>query len=233
MCSGLGCGWGTGFGWRGEDEASADHGEALLGELGLEKLVFGAGKKVCGCSVEGGFQMVDGDGLAIAGSMFVSVGGELDGDDGAGFLGDDGPQAAITVVDREGQQSVICAGIKVGQEDGSGVGIEARGGAAAVGRDVDEEMSLVARGYDVDGGVVDGGAQLDVLEVIGRGEMLGFGDVVVEALHGEANDGGGVVALRRGGEGDLGGADGLAVLGDDETAGLAVGRGIGKYEQAG
>ena len=32
----------AGFGWGDEDEAFADEGEALLGELGLEELVFGA-----------------------------------------------------------------------------------------------------------------------------------------------------------------------------------------------
>jgi hypothetical protein len=60
-------------------------------------------------------------------------------------------------------------------------------------------------------------------QVVGRGEALGFGEGVVEALHGDADQRGGVVAVGGGGEVEAGRADGLAVLRDDEAAGLGGG----------
>ena len=57
--------WRAGFGGRGEDEAFADKCEALLGEFGLEELVFRAGEKVGFGAGDRGYKMVDGDGLAV------------------------------------------------------------------------------------------------------------------------------------------------------------------------
>jgi len=150
---------------------------------------------------------MDVDGLAVDGSLFVGVGGELDGGDGAGLLGDDGPEAAIVIGYGEGQEGFQGAGVEVGKEDGGGVEVEAGGGAVAVGGDVEQELGGVWRAGHVDGRVVDGGAQLDVLEVVGRGEFFSFREVVVEVLHGDADDGGGVVAIGSSGESDGGGAD--------------------------
>ncbi len=211
---------GAGFGGRGEDEACADNGEALLGEFGLEELVFRAGEEVGFGAGDGGDEVVDGDELAVEGSLLVGVGGQQDGGDGAGLFGDDGPEAAVVAGDGEGEEGVVGAGVEVGKEDGGGMRGQAGGGAAAVGGDVEEDLGGVGRGGDGDRGVVDGGAQLDVPEEVGRGELLGFGEVVVEALHGDADDRGGVVAAGDGDEGDGGCADGVAMLGDDEAAGL-------------
>jgi hypothetical protein len=68
-------GRGLGFGGRGEDEAVADQGKAFLGEFGLEELVLGAGEKVGGVAGKGGYEVVDGDGLAVERSLLVGVGG--------------------------------------------------------------------------------------------------------------------------------------------------------------
>jgi len=93
-------GWGLrlGLGWRGagfcggsEDEAFADEGEAGLGKFGLEELVFRAGEKVGIGAGDGGFEVMDGDGLAVEGALQIGIGGELDECNGAGLLGDDGP----------------------------------------------------------------------------------------------------------------------------------------------
>ena len=72
-------GRGDGTGGRGEDEAVAAEGEALLGEFGLEELVVRAGEELCLGSSDGGDQVVDHDGFAFEGALFVAVGGELDG----------------------------------------------------------------------------------------------------------------------------------------------------------
>ena len=71
--------WGAGFGGRGQDEALADQGEALLREFGLQELVFRAGEEVGPGAGDGGDQVVDGDGLAVERALLVGVGGQLDG----------------------------------------------------------------------------------------------------------------------------------------------------------
>ena len=197
----------------------------MLREFGLQELVLRTGKEVCPGAGDGGDEVMDCNGLAVESALLVGVGGKLNGLDGAGLLGNDGPEVAVVMGDGEGQQGVVCAGVEVGEEDGDGVPGQSRRGAAAVGGDVEQDLRGAWRGDDVDGRAIDGGGQEDVFELVGRGELFGFGDVVVEALHGDADDGGGVVTTGVGGEGDSGRADGLAVLGDDEAAGLGAGGG--------
>jgi len=147
---------------------------------------------------------------------------------GAGLFGDDRPESSIVAGHGEGEKGFEGSGVEVGEEDGAGVKGKAGGGAAAIGGDIEQELGGVRSGGDVDRGAIDGGAQLDVAETIVRGEKLGFGEGVVKALHREANDGGGAVAAGSGGEVEAGDADGVAVLGDDEAAGLGGGGDEGK-----
>lgn len=90
------------MGGRGEDKAVTDECEALLGEFSLEELIVGAREELSLSAGDGGDQMVDGDGFAVEGALFVTVGGELNGLDGSGLggavvvgglLGEDCPEA--------------------------------------------------------------------------------------------------------------------------------------------
>jgi hypothetical protein len=112
----------------------------MLGKFGLEKLVFRAGEEVRFGAGDGGDQVVDDDGLAVEGALLVGVGGQLDGNDGAGLFGDDGPEVAVVAGYGEGQEGFQRAGVEVGEEDGGGVRGQAGGGAAAVGGDVEENL---------------------------------------------------------------------------------------------
>jgi len=76
----------AGFGGRREHKAFADDGKSLLGEFCLKQLICGAGKQLGFGFADGGFEVVDGDRLAIERTLEVGVGGELDGKDG-GILG--------------------------------------------------------------------------------------------------------------------------------------------------
>jgi len=167
--SGRGGGWCAGFGRRSKDEAFADHGEALLGEFSLHQLVFRTGKEVSLCAGNGGDEVVDDNGLAVEGALLVGIGGQLDGSDGAGLFGDDGPQVVIVVGDGERQQRIERAGVKVGQKDGGTVSSEACGRAVAACGNVEQDLRGVWRGDKVDGGVIDRGAQLNVDELVVRG----------------------------------------------------------------
>jgi len=195
----------------------------LLREFGLEKLAFGASEEVGPGSGDGGDQMVDCDGLAVERALFVGKGGELNRLNRTGLFGDDGPEVAVILGDGESQKRFQCAGVEVGQEDGGGMPGQSSGGAASVGGDVEQDLRGVWRGDDADSRAVDGGAQLNVLELVALGELLGFGDVVVESLKIDADKRGGAIALRVGGKGTGGGADGFTVLGDDEAGGLCAG----------
>src|SRR5580692_5255465 len=93
-------------------------------------------------------------------------------------------------------------------------------GAASVGRDVKQNLGSVWRGVHTHRRPIDYGAQLDVLEAVCRGKPFGLGEAVIEALHGDTNQGRGVVTFGRGVEGHGRGAYGVAMLGDDKTAGL-------------
>ena len=68
--------------------------------------------------------MLDGDGLAIEGSLLVGVSGQLYWLDGARLLGKDDPQIAVVVGEGDGQQSFERAGIEVGEQDGGGMEVE-------------------------------------------------------------------------------------------------------------
>jgi len=105
------------------------------------------------------------------------------------------------------------------------VGVEARGVGAAIGRDVHEELRAVGLGDDLDCGVVDDGAELDVKQGVSGREFLRFGEGVVEALHFDADQGSGVDASWFGCEREAGGADRFAVLTDDKAGGLRHGCG--------
>ena len=117
---------------------------------------------------------MDNDGLAFQGSLLIGVGGQLDGGDGAGLLGDDGPQTAIVVGYGDGEQGFKSAGVEVGEKDGAGVGIKAGRGAVAVGGDVEQNLGGICCAGDGNRRTVDGSAQLDVEELAGRVELLGF-----------------------------------------------------------
>jgi len=96
----------------------ADEGEALLGEFGLEELIFSADEEISGCAGDGGDEVVDGEGLAVESALLVRIGCELDGCDGSSLLGDHGPEVAIVAGGGNGQQSLQRAGIEVGEKDG-------------------------------------------------------------------------------------------------------------------
>ena len=167
--------------------------------------------------------MMDSDLLAIERTLLIGISGELDRRDGTGLFGYDGPQVAIVAGDGESQKGFQSAGIEVGKEDSAGVRGQARGGGAAAGGDVEQELRGIGRGGHVDGRVVDDGAQLDAAEVVGRGESLGLRERVVETLHGDADQRSRVVTCGAGGETKTGRADGLAVLADGEAAALGAG----------
>ena len=225
----------AGPGGRGEDESVADESETLLWEFGLKKLVVGAGKKVGGTVRDVGHKVVDDDGLAIEGSLLVGVSDKLYRFDGARQLGNDGPESGIVAGDGEGEQGLKRAGVEVWQEDGAGMRIEASRGAMSVGRCIDQDLSCRGEGFrrtdDVDGLAVYDGAQLDVAQVVGGRKQLGFGQRVIETRHGNAHQGRRIVAMRRCGEIEGGGAHRVAVLRDDEAAGLGPGRGWIQGEQ--
>lgn len=138
------CGWCAGFGRRGEDEAFADQSEALLGKLGLEKLVFGAREEVRIRVCECGDEVVNGDGLAVEGSIFVGIGGELNGDDGAvlcaGLLGQYHPEVAVVLFDSDGEKRVEGAWVEIGKEHSGWMKSKASGRAAAVGRNIEQKL---------------------------------------------------------------------------------------------
>lgn len=217
------------LGGRREHEAFAYEREAGRGQFSLQKMILRAGEEVCVGGADGGDQVVNGDGLAVEGSLHVGVGGELHGLDAAGLLRDDGPEVAIVGCGAEGEQRLERAGIEVGKEDGGGVGVETGGGAAAVCGDVEQKLRGVGTGGDGDGLVVDGGAELLVGKVVGLVETLSFGEGVVQALHGDFDKGSGVESSGALGELEAGGADGMAVLANGEAAGLR-GNGVGKNE---
>ena len=110
---------------------------------------------------------------------------------------DDGPKVPVVIGDGQRQEGVEGSGIEVGQEYGGVVGSKASGGTVPIGRDVEQKLGGVGRSGDVDGGVIDRGAQLHVLELVAGGEQLSLGEVVIEALHGDTDEGGGFVAARR------------------------------------
>ena len=58
------------------------------------------------------------DGFAVERALLIGIGGELDGRNRTGLLGNDGPQIAIVVVRGQGQQGFESAWVEVGQEDG-------------------------------------------------------------------------------------------------------------------
>ena len=64
---------------------------------------------------------------------------------------------------------------------------------------------------------------MHMAQAVGRGESLGFGEGVIEALHIDDDQRGGIVAGRVGGETEAGLADGYAVLRNDEIGGLGGG----------
>lgn len=171
-----------------------DEGESLLGELGLEKLIVGAGEEFTLGAGDGRNEVVDRDGLAVKGALFVAVGGDLDRQDGGrldgaifsrGLLGEDGPQAGPGVGGgvREIEKDLESTGIEVGEQNGGGMELEAGGGGAAVVGDVEQVLGGISGGREVDGRAIDGGADLRVAEVACRGELLRFREGVFEALH--------------------------------------------------
>lgn len=173
---------------RREDEAFADKGEASLRQFRLKQLVFRAREEVgVGCG-DPGYQVVDSDRLAVESSLHVGVGCELDRFYGAGLLGDDGPEVAVVAGYGEGEQGIECAGVEVGKEHRGGVRGQTNGAAASVGGDVEQNLRRIWSGIHVDCGAIDSSAQLDMFEAVSRGEPFGLGEIVVKALHGDAND---------------------------------------------
>ena len=214
---------GDGFGRRGQDKSHTDDGESLLGQFCLQELIFGAGEDVGVGSSNGRDQVMHCHGLAVESSFFVRIGRELDGLNGPGLLGEDSPQVAIVVGDGERQERFHRSRIEIGQEHGSIVRVKARCAGAAIRRDIHQELRGVRRGGHVHRRAVDDGAELNVQKAIRKGQLLGFGKLVIEPLHLDLNDGARVVA--RGGfvELEAGCAYGIALLADREFTRLRVG----------
>lgn len=221
-----GCrGCSEGLGGRRENESLANEGEALLGEFGLEKLIFRAGKQVGRRAGDGGDEVVDCYWFGVESALLVGIGGELNGRDGSGLFGDDCPEVAVVGSGGDGEQRLQGSGIEVRKKDGRLVGIEPGGVGAAVGRDVQEELLSVGLGDNIDSGIVDDGAELNVEQRVGRREFFGFGEGVGEALHLHADQGRRVDAGRFWCVREARGADGLAILADVKIRGLREGRG--------
>jgi len=87
------------------------------------------------------------------------------------------------------------------------------------------ELRPIGFGDDIDGGVVNDGAELDVKKAVGGGQLLGFRERVGEALHIDANHGSGVIAGGLGCERGAGAADLFAILADSKGGGLRHGCG--------
>jgi hypothetical protein len=165
----------NGTGGRGEDEAVADEGETLLWELGLKELIVGAGEELGLGAGDGRDEVMDSNGLAVEGALLVAIGSDLDGLDrgwlnravvGSGLLGEDGPKAGARGGwrVREFDDGLERAGIEIGEQDGGRMKLEAGGGGAAIGRDVEQKLGRVDCGGEVDGGGVDCGTDLGVAE---------------------------------------------------------------------
>ena len=109
------------LGRRRQHEAFADNARNQpaaarpeeAGSPGRRKLRVGPGNP--------GHQVMNGDGLAVESSLHIRVGCQLDGRDGPGLLGNDGPQVAIVVATANEQQRIERAGVKVWQQN-SGTG---------------------------------------------------------------------------------------------------------------
>ena len=136
----------------------------MLGKFGLEELVFRAGEEIGRGAGDGGDKVVDGDGLAVEGALLVGVGGELDRLDGAGLLGNDGPEVAVVAGDGEGQQGFKAPGSKSGRKTAAGCGARRVVELRPLAEMLSEKLGGVGRGGDVDGRAVDDGAQLHVAQ---------------------------------------------------------------------
>ena len=142
-----------------------------------------------------GHKVVDDDGLAIEGSLLVGVSGQLYWLDGARLLGKDGPDTGIVASYGEGEHGFKRAGVEVGEEDRPQMRSQPGGGAVPARRDVDQNLRCRCRGDrfgradHVDGLRVDDGAQLNVVEVVGRRKELGLGQGVIETRHGDTDQG--------------------------------------------
>lgn len=128
---------------RGEDESAANQGEALLRELGLQKLIVGSGEEFALPTGNGGLKVVNLNGLGVERAPLVGQSCELNGGYGASLLGDDGPEVAAILRGGEREKGLKRAGIKIREKDGGGVGFQARRGRAAVGGGVQEKSGYV------------------------------------------------------------------------------------------
>ena len=118
--------------------------------------------------------MVDDDRFAAEGALLVGVGCQLDGFNRAVLFRDDGPKVAIVAGHSKNQEGFQSAGIEVRKEDSRGVQGQAGGGGVAIGGCVEHDNRGMAKfrlrnGCDVDGRTVDSGAQLHLVQMVGRG----------------------------------------------------------------
>ena len=79
------------MGGRSQDEALADQREPWLGQFRLKELILRSGEEIGNRSGDSGYEVVNRDRLAVQCALLICIGGELDGCDGAGPLGADGP----------------------------------------------------------------------------------------------------------------------------------------------
>ena len=183
-------------------------------------MVLRTGKEVGIGSGDGGDEVMHGDGLAVEGSLLISVGGQLHWLNGARVFGQNHPQVAIVFGHRKRQKRFQGAGIEIGQEHRAGMRSQPRGGALSACRNIQQELSCIGSRHYVHRLAVHDRAQLHVLELVGRGKLLGLRDRVVQALHGHLDQGGRVVTLPGGREMKTGSAHRVAVLRDLKIAGL-------------
>ena len=139
---GLRLGGGAGaLGRRLQHESLAHQRESRLRQLGLQKLIVGAGEQLSLCARDGRHQVMHGDGLSVQRAVHVGIGGKPHRHNRARLLGNYCPQIAAVLLDGQRQQRLQRAGIEVGEKHRTGMLGQWRCGAAAVGRDVQEQLA--------------------------------------------------------------------------------------------
>lgn len=128
------------MGGRLQLEATADEGESLLREFGLEQAIVRAREEICFRSCDRGDEVMHGDRLAVERALPVRIGCELHRLDGAFLPGNDGPEAAVVAPGREGKECIESAGIEVWDDNRAGMGGKAGESLAAAGGDVEEDL---------------------------------------------------------------------------------------------
>src|SRR5580700_390856 len=127
---------GNRFSRRSQDKALANQGKSLLRQFRLEKLIFRTGKEVGISSGNGSNKVMHGDGLAVEGSLLISVGGQPHWLNGAGVFRQNRPQVAVVLLHRKRQKRFQRAWIEIGQKHRPGMRSQPGTGALSACRDI-------------------------------------------------------------------------------------------------